>query len=198
MKKIRDIFTVEHGFFNTMFTEFNTDYTELFSEFNPNDLDLNFLALCGNRYVAPVISVANENMTTITRLILHTYFNSWKKVKTALFAEYDVLNPIKISITTDKEFQGDRNTSNENTENNYLYPFNAENESDSVNEGKSTSNTSGIVANTEKTTQTVTREGNNHTKPTDLILAEIQTRKVTFLSLVLNDIKEYCTLKIYD
>lgn len=197
MQKINEVFTVDSGFFNTLYKQFNALYVELFSDFNPNDLDINFLALCGNRYVAPIVSITN-NISALTGLIINQYIQSWRKVKAALFADYDILNPVKISITTDKEFQSDRNTSNENTENEYLYPFNAENESDSVNEGKNTSKASGVVANTEKTTQTVTREGNNHNKPSDLIFAEIQTRKITFLSLVLNDIKEFCTLQVYD
>lgn len=197
MKKVKEVFTVDGGIFNTLFTNFNALYTELFGDFSPQDLDLNFLALCGNRYVAPVVSITND-INRLTGLIITQYLQSWRKVKAALFADYDVLNPVKISITTDKEFQSDRNTSNENTENEYLYPFNADNENDSVNEGKSTATASGIVANTETMTQTVTREGNTRNKPSELIMAEIQTRKLTFLSLVLNDVKEYCTLQVYE
>lgn len=194
MKKINEIFTVNEGFFTQLFADNQNVYNELFEGFNPQMLNANFLALCGTRYIAPVVTVA-QTMKALTDLILATYYQSWQRVHMALFANYDIINPIKISITTDREMSSDKSSNSEDTEKRFITPF--EEESEDVKAGSNEANSVNTVANKEITTQTVTREGNTTGKPSELIQAEIQTRKITFLSLVLNDIKEYCTLQIY-
>ena len=194
MKKINEVFSANNGFFTQLFTDDNEVYQELFSDFKPQNLNINFLSLCGERICAPIVDVAG-NMRTLTTIIKNNYYQSWKRVKNALFAEYDPIKPLKISITTDKELQSDKDMNTENTENSYKSPFN--DEAEIVSDGKNEIKSVNTIANVEKLSQTVTREGINNVKPTDLITAEIQTRKVTFLSLVMNDIKEFCTLQVY-
>ena len=196
MKKINEIFSINNGFFTQLFTDDNEKYQELFDNFKPQNLNINFLSLCGERFCAPIVNVCGENMRTLTAIIINNYYQSWQRVKNALFAEYDPVKPSKITITTDKELQSDKSSNNENTENSYLYPFNEN--AESVNEGKNTAISTNTAANVERLSQTVTREGLSNVKPTDLISAEINTRKMTFLSLVLNDIKEFCTLQVYE
>lgn len=195
MKKIKEIFTLTNGFFTQLKTDNPTKYAELFSTFEPSDLEVDFLSICGERYAAPVVTYADD-MGVLTRVILNRYNEAWAKVKAALFADYDITKPYNMETTTISESEVETANETENTNAAAVYGFDTS--ATPVNDKKTTDTGSNNGTRNETTNRTTRRKGNigNANFP-ELINAEIETRKITFLTLVMNDIKEFVTLKIY-
>lgn len=194
MKKIKDTFSLTNGFFTQLKSDNPETYTLLFEEFEPSDLEVDFLSLCGERYAAPVVTYA-ENMATLTKVILNRYYDAWAKVRKALFADYDITSPYNMETTTNSESEVETANETENTNAAAVYGFDS---ATAVNDKTATDTGASNGTRNESTTRTTRRKGNigNTTFP-ELINAEIETRKITFLTLVMNDIKEFVTLKIY-
>lgn len=194
MKKIKDIFTLSNGFFTQLKHDNPTTYAELFDTFDASDLEIDFLSMCGERYAAPVVTYADD-MSTLTRVILNRYNEAWLKIKAALFADYDITKPYSITTTTIKQNESVRTDESENTNAAAVYGFDSEtavNDTTKTDTGKTTEKTNDTANNKSE------RVGNiGNTSIPELIQAEIETRKITFLTLVMNDIKEFITLKIY-
>lgn len=194
MKKIKEVFSITSGFFTQLKTDNPELYTALFDTFEPSDLEIDFLSICGERYAAPVVTYSND-MATLTRIIVNRYNDAWSKVKAALFADYDITSPYNMETTSTNESEVQTANETENTNAASIYGFDSETP---VNDKAATDTGTNSGTRTEQTTRTTHRKGNigNSTFP-ELINAEIETRKITFLTLVMNDIKEFVTLKIY-
>lgn len=194
MKKIKEVFSITSGFFTQLKADNPETYKALFENFEPSDLEIDFLSICGERYAAPVVTYSND-MATLTRVILNRYNEAWAKVKAALFADYDITSPYNMETTTTNESEVKTANETENTNAAAVYGFDSET---AVNDKTATDTGASNGTRTEQTQRITRRKGNigNSTFP-ELINAEIETRKITFLTLVMNDIKEFVTLKIY-
>lgn len=194
MKKINEIFTITDGFFTQLKEDVPEKYAILFDGYEPTDLNIDFLSLCGERYISPVVTIS-ETMNVLTRIITNRYFLSWERIKQALFADYDVLSPYNINTTTTKKSEVTTTNESENKNASYVYGFDSV---DAVDDKTTTDTESNKGTTNDSTTNISTRVGNigNQSQP-ELIIAEIETRKITFLTLVMNDIKEFVTLTIY-
>lgn len=194
MKKIKDVFSITNGFFTQLKIINPEMYSTLFEEIEPSDLEIDFLSICGERYIAPVVT-HSDDMATLTRVILNRYNDAWSKVKAALFANYDITSPYKMETTTNNESEVKTANETENTNAAAVYGFDSET---AVNDKTATDTGASNGTRNETSNRVTLRTGNigNKTVP-ELINAEIETRKITFLTLVMNDIKEFVTLKIY-
>lgn len=194
MIKINEKFTLTSGFFTSLKANNPTQYAEYFGEIEASDLEIDFLSMCGERYAAPVVTYS-ESMDTLTRVILNHYKDSWDKVKAALFAAYDITKPYNMKTTVTSEKGVNANGTTQNTRESGVYGFDSV---AAVNDEKETTNGTSTDKSTETLTQTTENTGNiGNTNFSQLVQAEIETRKITFLTLVMNDIKEFVTLKIY-
>ena len=194
MKRIKEIFTSTNGFFTQLQLDNPTKYVELFDTFEPSDLEIDFLSLCGERYAAPVVTIA-ENMGVLTNIILNRYNEAWIKIKSALFADYDVTKPYSMQTVSSSESEGETANETENTNAAAVYGFDSQT---AVNDKTATDTGNSTTTRNETINRTTTRIGNiGNVNIPELIAAEIETRKITFLTLVMNDIKEFITLKIY-
>ena len=194
MKKINEVFTITNGFFTQLKEDLPEKYAILFNDYEPTDLNIDFLSLCGERFISPVVTIS-DTMSVLTRIITNRYSLSWEKIKQALFADYDILSPYNINTTTTKESEVTTTNETENKNASYVYGFDSV---DAVDDKTTTDTESNKGTTNDSTTNISTRVGNigNQSQP-ELILAEIETRKITFLTLVMNDIKEFVTLTIY-
>lgn len=194
MKKIKEVFSITSGFFTQLKADNPETYTALFENFEPSDLEIDFLSICGERYAAPVVTYSND-MATLTKVILNRYNEAWAKVKAALFADYDITSPYSMETTTTNESEVKTANETENTNAAAVYGFDSET---AVNDKTATDTGASNGTRTEQTQRKTRRKGNiGNTSIPELINAEIETRKITFLTLVMNDIKEFVTLKIY-
>ncbi len=194
MKKINEFFTITNGFFTTLKETNPTKYSELFDSYEPTDLEIDFLSICGERYASPVV-IYSDDMTTLTRVILNRYENAWTKIKSALFADYEITNPYNIITenTTETEGSSTNETENQNAYKTYGYDSEtAINKDDTLETGTNNTKNKNLTSIISKS-----RGNNGATSYPELIQAEIETRKITFLTLIMNDIKEFVTLKIY-
>lgn len=194
MKKIKEVFTLTNGFFTQLKSDNPEKYAALFDTFEPSDLEIDFLSMCGERYAAPVATYA-DNMGVLTRVILNRYNEAWEKIHTALFADYDITKPYSMETVSNAESEGKTTNETENTNAAAVYGFDSET---AVKDNTETDNGKSETNRNDKSKRTLTRKGNlGNVSVSTLIQAEIETRKITFLTLVMNDIKEFVTLQVY-
>ena len=193
MEKVNEIISLENSFFGTMKADYETIYTKLFGEIEPSDMDMNLLVQCGNRYCSPLLS--HYPMKKVVSFIVNKYGESWERIKETLSLDYDVLKPYS-NTTTTKSTKTANSTNNETSEEtNGIIGFDSETITDS-DTTHATSNNSTDETQTDNTT--VINGGNLGSRTNaDLITNEIEMRKVSFVSLALNDIQSQLTLDIY-
>lgn len=201
MKRVNEIVTTENSFFETMLDEHGELYAELFNTCNgihigntePDELDMMLLVNCGERYAAPLL--VHHEMSKVVAFIVRKYADNWKRVKTAMTAEYDVLKPYNVESVTTGNKQATNDTTSTSTDKTGVVGF------DSAEPTGSTVDTNENAVNIqqgENTNTTVKHSGTNGNIPiSSLIASEIEVRKNSFISIVVNDIQSQITLDIY-
>lgn len=193
MKRVNELLTPENSFFEELKTSHNNLYVDLFDDFEPTDLDMQILVECGEKYAAPLLT--HYTIDRVVNFVVAKYGESWKRIKAALTAEYDVLKPYNITQKTTGEKTATNDTASESEDKTGVVGF----DSDVATDSTVDSNTHNVnIEQSENTTTTVESSGNsgNITNQT-LITNELEVRKNSFVSLVVNDIETQITLDIY-
>lgn len=201
MQKVKDILTTENSFFEVMLDEHADLYEELFNSVNgvhventaADELDMMLLVNCGERYAAPLL--VHHEMSKVVNFIVKKYGENWKRVKKAMTAEYDVLKPYNVESVTTGEKTATNDTSSQSTDKTGVTTF--DNEVATDNKVDTNENTVNIEQG-ENSKTTVVHSGNNgNIQISSLIMNEIEVRKTSFISIVVNDIQSQVTLDIY-
>lgn len=201
MKKVSEIITAENSFFETFLDEHGSLYDELFNTFNnvhvgntePDEMDMQLIVNCGERYAAPLL--VHHDMSKVVSFIVKKYGDNWKRVKAALTAEYDVLKPYNVESVTSGEKTATNDTTSESTDKTGVTTF--DNTVATDNKVDTNENTVKIEQGETQNT-TVKHSGNNgNVAISALIMNELEVRKNSFISIVVNDIQSQITLDIY-
>lgn len=201
MKRVSEIITTDNSFFEVMLDEHAELYNELFNTMHgvhigntePDELDMQLLVGCGERYAAPLL--VHHDMSKVVGFVVKKYGDNWKRVKEALTVEYDVLKPYNVESVTTGEKSATNDTTSVSTDKTGVVGFDSEVATDkTVDTNDNTVNIKqGETANT-----TVKHSGNNgNVANAALIMNEIEVRKNSFISIVVNDIQSQITLDIY-
>ena len=201
MKRVNEILTADNSFFETMLDEhgelynalFNMGYEFQFENTEPKDLDLMLTVNCGERYAAPLL--VHHDMSDVVNYIVKKYGNSWVRVRDALTADYDFLKPYNVESVTTGEKNATNDTISESQDKTGVVGFDSDVATDSTVD---TNNNTVNIAQNENTSTTVKHSGSNGNFPiSSLIMSEIEVRKNSFISIVINDIQSQITLDIY-
>lgn len=194
MKKIAEILTVdgEKSFFTTFKNIAPLVYSSLFGEVQPKVLDMSLLTNSGERFASPLLIL--YPLEEVVNMIVTEKSQSWEKVKTAMFADYDLtnLNQQTTEITNTKSSNTAQNVNNNNKEKVYTFD-------DTITPSDTTENN--MIG---ETTGNVTENGTTRTSVSGsksniqyVIEREIRLRKLSFINMVVKDTMNYITLSIY-
>lgn len=193
MQKVNEIITIDNSLFNAIKTGYSELYTSLFGTIEPTDMDDNLLITCGERYASPLL--IHHGIDKVARFIVNKYGDNWERIKKALCEEYDVTKPYNLKQTTTTQKTATNENSGESTDRSGIVGFDSETATDSTVDSNTNSTT---INETENSTVTVENVGNTGTiNNASLINSELELRKVSLQSLILNDIQSQITLDIY-
>lgn len=193
MRKVKEIITIDNSLFNAIKTGYSELYTSLFGTIEPTDMDDNLLITCGERYASNLL--IHYDINKVAGFIVTKYGDNWEKIKKALYADYDITKPYNVKQTTTSEKTATNENTGESTDKSSIVGFDSENATDSSVDMNTNINT---INETEKTTVTVENVGNNGTiNNAGLVKSEVELRKISLQSLILNDIQSQITLDIY-
>ena len=194
MKKIAEILTVDGAtsFFNTFKTLAPSIYSSLFGEVAPKVLDMSLLTNSGERYASPLLT--SYTLAEVVNMIVSEKSQSWEKVKTAMFADYDLtnLNQQTTEITNTKSSNTAQNVNNNNKEK--VYTFDDTTTASDTTENNMIGETTGNVTEN-GTTKTIVSGSKSNIQY--VIEREIRLRKLSFINMVVKDTMNYITLSIY-
>lgn len=194
MKKIAEILTVdgENSFFTTFKNIAPLVYTSLFGEVEPKVLDMSLLSNSGERFASPLLTL--YTLEEVVNMIVTEKSQSWEKVKTAMFADYDLtnLNQQTTEITNTKNSNTSQNVNNNNKEK--VYTFDDTTTASDTTENNMMGETTGNVTENGTTRTSVSGSKSNIQY---VIEREIRLRKLSFINMVVKDTMNYITLSIY-
>ena len=194
MKKIAEILTVdgENSFFTTFKNIAPSVYSSLFGEVAPKVLDMSLLSNSGDRYASPLL--VTYTLEEVVNMIVTEKSQSWEKVKTAMFADYDLtaLNQQSTEITNTKSSNTAQNVNNNNKEK--VYTFDDTTTPSDTTENNMIGETTGNVTEN-GTTKTIVSGSKSNIQY--VIEREIRLRKLSFINMVVKDTMNYITLSIY-
>ena len=194
MKKIAEILTVdgEKSFFTTFKNIAPLVYSSLFGEVEPKVLDMSLLSNSGERYASPLLTT--YTLAEVVNMIVTEKSQSWEKVKTAMFADYDLtnLNQQTTEITNTKSSNTAQNVNNNNKEK--VYTFDDITTPSDTTENNMIGETTGNVTENGTTRTSVSGSKSNIQY---VIEREIRLRKLSFINMVVKDTMNYITLSIY-
>ena len=194
MKKIAEILTVdgENSFFTTFKNIAPSVYSSLFGEVAPKVLDMSLLSNSGERYASPLLT--SYTLDEVVNMIVSEKSQSWEKVKTAMFADYDLtnLNQQTTEITNTKSSNTAQNVNNNNKEK--VYTFDDTTTPSDTTENNMIGETTGNVTENGTTRTSVSGSKSNIQY---VIEREIRLRKLSFINMVVKDTMNYITLSIY-
>ena len=194
MKKIAEILTVdgENSFFTTFKNIAPSVYSSLFGEVAPKVLDMSLLSNSGERYASPLLT--SYTLEEVVNMIVSEKSQSWEKVKTAMFADYDLtnLNQQTTEITNTKTSNTAQNVNNNNKEK--IYTFDDTTTASDTTENNMMGETTGNVTENGTTRTSVSGSKSNIQY---VIEREIRLRKLSFINMVVKDTMNYITLSIY-
>lgn len=194
MKKIAEILTVdgEKSFFTTFKNIAPLVYSSLFGELEPKVLDMSLLSNSGERFASPLLIL--YPLEEVVNMIVTEKSQSWEKVKTAMFADYDLanLNQQSTEITNTKNSNTSQNVNNNNKEK--VYTFDDTTTPSDTTENNMTGETTGNVTEN-GTTKTIVSGSKSNIQY--VIEREIRLRKLSFINMVVKDTMNYITLSIY-
>ena len=194
MKKIAEILTVdgEKSFFTTFKNIAPLVYSSLFGEVQPKVLDMSLLTNSGERFASPLLIL--YPLEEVVNMIVTEKSSSWEKVKTAMFADYDLtaLNQQSTEITNTKSSNTAQNVNNNNKEK--VYTFDDTTTPSDTTENNMIGETTGNVTEN-GTTKTIVSGSKSNIQY--VIEREIRLRKLSFINMVVKDTMNYITLSIY-
>lgn len=192
MRQIKEFVTFDNGFFSTLNSVNPPLYNELFGDIKPSTLDTDLIVSYGERYAAPLL--IHYDLPKVVDYVITRYADSWKRVKAALSAEYDVLNPYDTTKVTTQEKTQETTTTGKVTDTTGVTTFDSETAVDKqIDSTDNTGNTTGK----ETIKVTVENKGNTVNPVTNLITNEIEVRKNSYISIVVGDVGNQISLDIY-
>lgn len=196
---VRDIFPIQGGIMYAI-----SDIGGY--EFN-SDMDLLLLSKCGMREISPVVGLilddkerlSSNDIRRLARLILSEYGDAWSRIKDTLLLEY---NPLTETTYHEEETTDITGENEDSSTEQHTQDVSAMNTSagtyipDNLNasESKNTaSNKSKAVRTLDKTSSATSY------RISDLVQSEIALRvNSRFMDQVLNDVKNYIAMMLYD
>lgn len=197
--RVRDIFPIQGGIMYAI-----SDIGGY--EFN-SDMDLLLLSKCGMREISPVVCLilddkerlSSNDIRRLARLILSEYGDAWSRIKDTLLLEY---NPLTETTYHEEETTDITGENEDSSTEQHTQDVSAMNTSagtyipDNLNasESKNTaSNKSKAVRTLDKTSSATSY------RISDLVQSEIALRvNSRFTDQVLNDVKNYIAMMLYD
>ena len=189
MKKVKDIFTGGNGIFAIFAENFATDFAALFTDITAANLDGITLHRYGEKFLTP--NIAENNAETVIIDIIAISLDGWKRAKSVLNANYNIIAPI--SETKTKSGSVSRETTNANENLNFDKVFN---DTDFVTNEKSTANSAFNATDTYNLTET--RTANDNSAVTENVRNEFLLRvNLNLQNTVIDSIIKEITLNIY-
>lgn len=194
MKRIRDFLTTSEGIFAEFEAQNASLFNSLFDDIEGATLDYDFYNKCSMRYAAPILTNA-DSLETVVKLIISRYSENWLKIHDVMFSDYDAINPYYRETDTTETEETTVDSNGTNTTKNSIYAFNSDSASDSEETLTNTENANST--NRANSGKTVIKGNNGNTSFSELMLKEIEARKLSFIDIVFNDVMQYITLSIY-
>ena len=194
MKRIKDFLTTSEGIFAEFETQNSSLFNSLFDDIEGATLDYDFYNKCAMRYAAPILTNA-DSLETVVKLIISRYSENWLKIHDVMFSDYDAINPYYRETETTENEETTADSNGTTTTKNSIYAFNSDSASDSEENLTNTENAKST--NRANSGKTVIKGNNGNTSFSELMLKEIEARKLSFIDIVFNDVMQYITLSIY-
>lgn len=194
MKKVNDFITVNEGIFAEFENQNESLFDSLFDDVEGATLDYDFYNKCANRYASPVL-FSSDSLETVVKLIIARFGENWLKIHDVMFSDYDAINPYYRETDTEETEETTANGSGTTTVKNSIYAFNSDSASDSEETLTNTENANS--QNRANSGKTVIKGNNGNTSFSELMLKELEARKLSFIDIVFNDVMQYITLSIY-
>lgn len=192
MRTIKEVIT-DTGFFTIMKEKYAGLYTELFEDIDPDILDVDLLSNCSEKFAAPLLLYTNFDK--VVKVIVTKYSESWKRIKTALLLDYNILSPYDNKKITTQERQGTTANNSTTTDKTGVSTFDSV---EMVDKQKDSTENKGTTEQNETVKITVENSGNTGTlSAQNLITAEMELRRRNFIDVVISDITSQIALVIY-
>lgn len=198
MIKIKDVITINNGFFANM--------GKRFPGVTPAQMDLYFFSEFGSKNVSPLVenmiddtgALSQSNLETVSQAIYAMHSAQWEREEKALSAEYDLLDSYKKHkkdvLTLDTVLK--RTGTDTIEEKAKIYGFDSvDGVDDSTHNSTDTKDLSD--ANTGTETHEITENGFSGTTPQKQVQAELDIALWDFLHSVLVTVANDTTLPIY-
>lgn len=197
--RVRDIFPLQNGIMQAI-----SDLGEY--EFN-SDMDLLLLSKCGLREISPVIDLflngndklSEADIQRLARLIISEYGNSWSRIKDALTLEY---SPLTASMYHEEEITDITGENEDASNEKHTQDVSAINSSAGtyIPDNLNASEIKNTASNKSKAVRTLDKTSNSSSyRNSDLVQSEIAFRvNSRFTEQVLNDVKNYIALMLYE
>ena len=168
-------------------------YTELFEDIDPDILDIDLLSNCSEKFAAPLLLYTNFDK--VVKVIVTKYSESWKRIKTALLLDYNILSPYDNKKITTQERQGTTANNSTTTDKTGVSTFDSV---EMVDKQEDSTENKGTTEQNETVKITVENSGNTGTlSAQNLITAEMELRRRNFIDVVISDITSQIALAIY-
>ena len=192
MRTIKEVIT-DTSFFSIMKENYAGLYTELFEDIDPDLLDVDLLANCSEKFAAPLLLYTT--LDKVVKVIVTKYSESWKRIKTALLLDYNILSPYDNKKITTQERQGTTANNSTTTDKTGVATFDSV---AMVDKQEDSTENKGTTEQNETVKITVENSGNTGSlSAQNLITAEMELRRRNFIDVVISDITSQITLAIY-
>lgn len=192
MRTIKEVITGT-GFFFLMKENYAGLYTQLFEDIDPDILDIDLLVNCSEKFAAPLLLYTNFDK--VVKVIVTKYSESWKRIKTALLLDYNILSPYDNKKITTQERQGTTANNSTTTDKTGVATFDSV---AMVDKQEDSTENRGTTEQNETVKITVENSGNTGTlSAQNLITAEMELRRRNFIDVVISDITSQIALAIY-
>lgn len=187
MKKIKEIFA-DNGIFSIFATNYNTEFTTLFSTTTAQKLDNYVFINYGN---LPINDNITQNVELFVKSVIDIYLAAWLKINTLLNQNYNTLQPI--TETKNKTGNVTRETTENNENNDFDKVFNS---IDFVGNNKQTAQNESEVIESYDLTET--RTANTNSELSKVIENEILLRQKQNLYVeIIKTFIDELTIKIF-
>lgn len=189
--KYSELFTTGNGIFATVFkTEYPTEYTAIFGDIDPKQLDVYALFQYGNKTV--VNTVTTENAKDVVSAVIAINVQGWEREAAAMLADYDVVTPVTGQIERTETVTSQESTDNTETGANVAF-----NDTDFSDSDQRVANDEKNRTESRKTTETSKGTGASKSISTE-IAKELQLRRNNWRKSIIFAIIKEITTSIYE
>lgn len=188
--KLKEIFNSENGIFEKIFEpNFPVLYKQVFGTDSPLLIDLQCRRMFGDKELTS--DITEETAQDTVKAAITLKFDEWSKQLQVFNTDYDVLNPVTKTTTSEKTSNVDETGNNTNVDSKTAF-----NDGEFNNDSKQERDTTGNRKSTESETRS--ESGISSSVPvSEVIQKEITLRKMNFKELVISSLVNELTLSIY-